>query len=422
MPAPAVADNGASWTLTWKDSLPETLVYTDATGSSGAEPIRRTVNWRVTPKDGAAGYTLVEITDENIGSYPSAGGNKGPYYVLDSTMTFTVHLQRGGDTTIGDGRQQAFFEQFYLDAAYGEKHQRGQLDYLEELGLITLVPEEGTADNPDVIEITVTGLWRYNLDSSRITYTIQEGKVDESGNFIEGDTPDGRLDGVGGVPQGDWLAISYDNSAVPNYGDAVDKVYDGGTINLTLTGETSYKATKNWLDEATQGRPDAVVELWRYRAGQSYTTAAPVRGGDGSVLTFPLSKESEGENTCTITFGTGDDPLPKYDAEGYPYLYVAREYLTGEYAPNYEQVLGAVDPETGAVTDTLPDGVTRESGDTYLYPGGTLSNRLRGTVPVAVTKDWKAASFQSEFEGVMVRLRLQSRPKRTKTSSFTATT
>lgn len=409
MPAPAVADNGASWTLTWKDSLPQTLTYTDSTGASQEEQTR-TVSWRVTPKNELADYTLVEVTDENKEHYTSVT-QTGPYYVLNSTMTFTVRLNRGGDKDVGAGRQEAFFEQFYLDAMYGEKHQRGQLDYLEELGLITLVPEEGAADNPDVIEITVTGLWRYNLDSSRITYTIQEGKVDESGNFIEGDTPDGRLDGVGGVPQGDWLAISYDNSAVPNYGDAVDKVYDGGTINLTLTGETSYTATKNWLDGAAQGRPDAVVELWRYRTGQSYTTAAPVRDSKGGVLTFPLSKESEGENTCTITFGTDNDPLPKYDAEGYPYLYVAREYLTGEYAPNYEQVLGAVDPETGAVTDTLPDGVTRESGDTYLYPGGTLSNRLRGTVPVAVTKDWKAASFQSEFEGVMVRLRLQSRPK-----------
>lgn len=408
MPAPAVTDNGASWTLTWKNSLPQTLTYTDSTGTSQEEQTR-TVSWRVASKNELADYTLVEVTDENKGNYTSVA-QTGPYYVLNSTMTFTVHLQRGGDKTIGDGRQEAFFEQFYLDAAYGEKHQRGQLDYLEELGLITLTPEEGAADNPDVIEITVTGLWRYNLDSSRITYTIQEGTVDNTDGSVTADG-DGRLDGVGGVPQGDWLAISYDNSAVPNYGDAVDKVYDGGTINLTLTGETSYKATKNWLDEATQGRPDAVVELWRYRAGESYTTAAPVRGGDGSVLTFPLSKESEGENTCTITFGTDNDPLPKYDAEGYPYLYVAREYLTGPNAPNYEQVLGAVDPETGAVTDTLPDGVTRESGDTYLYPGGTLSNRLRGTVPVAVTKDWKAASFQSEFEGVMVRLRLQSRPK-----------
>lgn len=426
MPAPTVTDNGASWTLTWENSLPETLVYTDATGSSGTEPIQRTVNWRVTPKDGAAGYTLVEITDENIGSYPSAGGNKGPYYVLDSTMTFTVHLQRGGDTTIGDGRQQAFFEQFYLDAVYGgDKHQRGQLDYLEELGLIALVPEEGTADNPDVIEITVTGLWRYNLDSSRITYTIQEGKVDEAGTPDPDYVVNGRLDGVGGVPDGDWLAIGYDNSAVPNYGDVDDKVYDGGTINLTLTGETDYTATKNWLDSDPATRPDAQVELWRYRAGQSYTTAAPVRGSDGKVLTFDLTEASGTGNTCTIVFGKGEDvePLPKYDAEGYRYLYVAREYLGGEYAPNYEQVLGQVDPETGAVTpDALPDGLQRENGDTYLYQGGTLSNRLRGTVPVAVTKDWKAASFQSEFEGVMVRLRLQSRPVNTETWTNTETT
>ena len=43
--------------------------------------------------------------------------------------------------------------------------------------------------------------------------------------------------------------------------------------------------------------------------------------------------------------------------------------------------------------------------------GGTLSNRLKGTVPVSVTKDWKAASFQSEFGDVMVEMRLQSRYK-----------
>src|SRR5699024_3402297 len=49
MPAPAVADNGASWTLTWKNSLPQTLTYTDSTGTSQEEQTR-TVSWRVAPK------------------------------------------------------------------------------------------------------------------------------------------------------------------------------------------------------------------------------------------------------------------------------------------------------------------------------------------------------------------------------------
>lgn len=67
--------------------------------------------------------------------------------------------------------------------------------------------------------------------------------------------------------------------------------------------------------------------------------------------------------------------------------------------------------QDGIVTDTLPEYSPRNANDTFLYNGGTLSNRLKGTVPVSVTKDWKAASFQSEFEDVMVRLRLQSRYK-----------
>ncbi len=104
------------------------------------------------------------------------------------------------------------------------------------------------------------------------------------------------------------------------------------------------------------------------------------------------------------------DDLPKYDPEGYRYRYVVREYLSGTNADRYEQVFGAVAPD-GSVTDTLPEYSPRNANDTFLYNGGTLSNRLKGTVPVTVTKDWKAASFQSEFDDVMVELRLQSRIK-----------
>ena len=89
---------------------------------------------------------------------------------------------------------------------------------------------------------------------------------------------------------------------------------------------------------------------------------------------------------------------------------MVREYLEGDTASRYEQVFGVVG-EDGNVTDTvLPAGTERASGNTFLYRGGTLSNRLRGSVPVPVTKEWKAASFQSFFENVMVELRLQSRP------------
>ena len=104
---------------------------------------------------------------------------------------------------------------------------------------------------------------------------------------------------------------------------------------------------------------------------------------------------------------------------------MVREYLTGEHAGDYTQVFGAVG-EDGGVTDIIwaldEDSGTlkkltsedadfaRETNNTYLYNGGTLSNKLSGTVTVNATKIWKAAAFQSALEDVRVELMLQARP------------
>lgn len=46
----------------------------------------------------------------------------------------------------------------------------------------------------------------------------------------------------------DYLAITYDNSNVPNFGSIENALYSGGTLNLTLTGSTEYEAYKVWMD------------------------------------------------------------------------------------------------------------------------------------------------------------------------------
>ena len=121
----------------------------------------------------------------------------------------------------------------------------------------------------------------------------------------------------------------------PNVGTEVGKLYDGGSLYLTLTGVKDYQASKVWEDAADPDhRPAGELQLWRYRAGQSYTTAAPVRDDGGSILTVPLN----GQEKQDIQFAE----LPKYDSEGYEYIYVVREYLTGEHAGDYTQVFGAV--------------------------------------------------------------------------------
>ena len=230
----------------------------------------------------------------------------------------------------------------------------------------------------------------------------------------------GGAEGIaaGALPEGDYFQISYDNSSTPNVGTEVGKLYDGGSLYLTLTGVKDYQASKVWEDAADPDhRPAGELQLWRYRAGQSYTTAAPVRDDGGSILTVPLN----GQEKQDIQFAE----LPKYDSEGYEYIYVVREYLAGEHAGDYTQVFGAVG-EDGGVTDIIwaldEDSGTlkkltsedadfaRETNNTYLYNGGTLSNKLSGTVTVNATKIWKAAAFQSALEDVRVELMLQARP------------
>lgn len=403
MPTPETNVQTGIWSLHWKDTLPSKVTYSDSTG--GGEPITRDVTWRYVPKDALDNsYAMVEVTEENADDYSSVQDRYGTYYVLETNLTFTARIYRGDnkEPSLSD----AFYEQFYLDAEYtGNNHQYFQMQYIKDDNHIQSVPSE----DPNIITATITHLWRYNLDNTRINYSLKEGIVETPGSntVTEGD---GKLDNITGLDDpDDYFAISYDNSAVPSFSGVTDGVYSGGTLKLTLTGTREFEATKVWLDDGRTERPKAVMELWRYREGEAYSTAALVRDKNGQPYTVRLTGDHDTE---TVDFSelTQENPLPKYDAEGYRYLYVVREYLEGDHASKYEQVFGKVD-NNGSVTDTLPEGMeNREAGNTWLYNGGTLSNRLKGTIPVTVTKEWEAASFQSAFGDVMVKLRLQSRP------------
>lgn len=395
MPQPQANENGGIWTYNWKENLPGKVTYVD--GVSG-KAIVRSVAWRVVFAGQVENYSMVEVDAANAHLYPSVGTNYGTYFVLNTALTFHVRIFRG-NTRQGENLRTAFVEQFYLDAAYtGDNHQYYQLAAMEDY--IATDGHEGE----DAFSITVSNLWRYNLDNTRINYSVREGIVLPEGG-VQPDSTDERVDGVQGLDAGDYFRISYDNSAVPSFSGETDGVYGGGTLKLTLTGHVDYKATKTWLDDGNAAnRPAGEMELWRYRSEEAFTTASVVRDEAGKpyIVTLDTTKDSQ-----EISF----DNLSKYDPEGYAYCYGAREYLSGNNAGRYEQVFGKVG-EDGSVTDTCPAG-ERPANDTYLYNGGTLSNRLYGSVPVTVTKDWKAASFQSEFEDVKVVMRLQSRYKGT---------
>lgn len=395
----ATVDKGSGvWQIHWDESLPDKITYSDSTGNGAS--LTRDVNWRVVFNKSPDSYTMVEVTPENAGNYSSVQDQYGTYYVLETSLTFDARIYQGDknyneDSHIG----QAFRQQFYLDASYSnDQHQYYQLESVNKNGNYMF---EEVTDDPNLIRVTISNLWRYNLDNTRINYSIREGEKDAD--------RDNRLNDIIGLEEGDYFAVSYDNSAVPSFSSETTAVYSGGLLKFTLTGTVDYHATKVWLDDGETQRPTATLELWRYRSGQSYTTASLVRGEDGTPYTLVLSEDQFDPDTGSYRIEFSDD-LPKYDPEGHRYRYVVREYLSGTNASSYEQVFGSV-AQNGTVTDTLPEYSPRNANDTFLYNGGTLSNRLKGTVPVSVTKDWKAASFQSEFEDVMVRLRLQSRYK-----------
>lgn len=418
MPRMTVADNGNNtYTVSVPAGvLPEAIETTTSDGYGGETSTESRVEWIMGPSEGVDGYSPVEVNNGNVSEYPSAGDNYGWYYVLEDEFNFRVQL-RWGNLGGAEGIAEAIYNSFdfVVDTNYTASSLRRLLAEMKDQMKIEEDPD-GDPDNPTSGTVTVSGLWKYNLDGSRINYSVEETR--------EGDGKgDGRLDADDGIaagvlPEGDYFQISYDNSSTPNVGTEVGKLYDGGSLYLTLTGVKDYQASKVWEDAADPDhRPAGELQLWRYRAGQSYTTAAPVRDDGGSILTVPLN----GQEKQDIQFAE----LPKYDSEGYEYIYVVREYLTGEHAGDYTQVFGAVG-EDGGVTDIIwaldEDSGTlkkltsedadfaRETNNTYLYNGGTLSNKLSGTVTVNATKIWKAAAFQSALEDVRVELTLQARP------------
>ncbi len=371
--------------------LPETLVYKDIYGDTFV----RHVKWELRP-EAVPGYELREVTQEEIGEggYTSINA-PGWYYVLLTDVEFDIRVNAAAISDLANYEKltEAIQNYFRLSVSVDGKVVRDVT--LAALAADAQVTIDGTTPGNNTGSLTISDTWKYNLDGTPIVYTVHssEGLLSE------------KLEGV--LEVGDRLVVNFDNTNAPNYGSDTSALHPGGELVITLKGETDYNATKHWLDggDDTSRPEDVTYELWRYREGQGYDTAAPVRNSAGNIIEL-----TEGEDGA-LSYGTTGSMLDKYDAEGYRYIYVVREYMTGGTV-QYEQVFDEVD-EDGAVSGDVVEGVEgaeRPNGNTYLYDGGILSNRRTGSVQTSATKDWDASAFQAEFEDVTVELTLQSRP------------
>ena len=241
----------------------------------------------------------------------------------------------------------------------------------------------------------------------------------------------------------DYYQPTYDNAESANHSSDTTAVYSGGTMTLRHAGTTEYYGTKQWLDDGnTETRPSVTFTLWRYSLnGGSAATASQVTlsqdtavsGGTSSnsaasyvQVTLPAGSDSTVDlhKMLVDTYGDAIDQLPKYDPDGYPYVYALRE----EAISGYEQVFGSV-AEDGTVNDTpptyeLPDGTwtsldstERPSNDRFVYNAGNnenegvISNRVTGTTTTEMTKSWEIAAFQDDLQDVVCEFTAQCRVK-----------
>lgn len=215
----------------------------------------------------------------------------------------------------------------------------------------------------------------------------------------------------------DYYDPTYDNAKAPNFGSNTTECHDGGSLILTLTGKTEYTATKIWLDDGTATRPDATWFLWRYsdKEGASYKTASPVQNDQGNYIFWTIDSKADSQKITTEGILSLANALPKYDTDGYPYVYFARETMEAtEGSATYEKVFGEVgaDGVVKSGTDKLPkDMDSRESSDQSIYNEGTLSNRITEAIPVTQKKSWEADAYQSKLEDVKVELTLYVKSK-----------
>lgn len=317
-------DQGNTWKVTTSPESLNKIVYEvdeDGEPIEGEDgnpvPTDNKVTWSLSqgfPPE-VEGYTAIyaELAGELgdlFGSFSTVGEDDW-HYVRNADYTFTIDLRSGSLENLS-GITQEILKQFELEASFtagGEQKTphvslaelEGEPGYAtvqfqvkddedEKWETIDLDDPAAMKEVHDELRLALT-MPKYTIEGQPITYKVAEANTEEK-------PADGKLDyqipGFEGTDDADdYFAIKYDNTNATNHGSATDGAYSGGSVILTLTGTTDYKATKVWQDASgdPNNRPQNVtLELWRYVAGQPLESAAAVRDSQGNIYTYDVSK------------------------------------------------------------------------------------------------------------------------------------
>lgn len=425
MPKIAVTNSSqGGYQLSVKD-LPTELQKTD---DNGTVLNTTTIDWSFSA-NGDASDAEPPAMD---GYEATVNDNNEWVYTRLTEIVFTVELDWGslGERVEGVRTEAGnlVLENFVLNGE--EESTPVTLQSLKEQGKLDYIVTEGTStDQPTTFTFTIKDQPMYDADnhSALINYNVDVKQEPAENAEITFELSQSLT----GEDEHDYLVATYDNTHAVNHSKDTDAVYPGGTLNLRLTGETTFQASKVWLDYETWdkgevNRPALTFELWRYREDSTYSQAAPVKNDSGNVIKIDLPSaesnkvEPEEEITLQVLDADGKNlaALEKYDADGYRYIYFLKETVVSG-GDTYDRVFGKVERELGQgdvtiTNDALPEhaeiyaGKTeRLSDDNCLYNKGVLSNQLAGTQTVELTKEWNAAAYQGYMKDVSVEFTLQ---------------
>lgn len=408
-------------------ALPTTVTVTDVNGNEKQIPLE----WSFTATKDFSKFTeeyyYTDVNDSNKEDITNNTDVQNGWYFLKTYDFITDIVIRDGDNALKsyyDNKAiiDKISEKFsYYWYEYGTKLNE-EPKHISVAALLGITDKSNFRSNAS-FKLEYQGDGKYQLEILNIPQYRVDGT--ENLSYVQADID--YIDAVAG--DDNQLKITYENSETTNHGDKTDAVYDKGTVYLTLSGETVYTATKAWADHANDvaKRPGLNFSLWRYtkKPDSSYKTASPVKNNKGKILQFNVDAGSTvSGNKISIQFDTTNqidldgvflgegEELPKYDPEGYEYVYFVREEM--DETTVYTQVFGSISYIDGKiqVTDTLPNGMTaRADGDGSVYNGGTISNVFTDTVTTKVQKIWDASSFQHSVDDMVAEFTLQSRRK-----------
>lgn len=263
-------------------------------------------------------------------------------------------------------------------------------------------PEEITLDENHPITVTTTGnrsevsiggLVEIDDNGTAITYYL----LPDEYSYPAMEFAENNDNSYNDISQ-DSYAISADNIGVNT--NVVDRVYEGGTFNMLLTGTTEFTGELDWTDRANSSARSTAVNsgnagdfiLYRYvddeeHLGSNYRELISQVGtwkinqGDKYLYQYE-TKDGEG-NTVTAT------SIDKYDNTGAAYFYFAKERLSlGDYEIQYDN----------PVENFMVNGAA-------VFPNGTtVRNILTGSIVFTIDAKWIAAALQGGTGSVSYRL------------------